>query len=91
MEETKTEYVLEDSFEVDHNELAGLRPQDCFTLGVEWEMFRQALLAKEPIDRMIHSDNLRRLTNLCNRYGRRSDSEQAGGGWVRIIVGDIVS
>ena len=60
-----THYDMLQSFHVDNGELDGLSPQDCFTLGVEWQMIYQHTLdGVIKIEQMVHSTNEDRLTAM---------------------------
>lgn len=54
-------------FGIDHGELDGLTPAECFVLGVEWQMI--AALAGKPdgFTRTAHRDNQERLEAILNR------------------------
>lgn len=55
-------------FGIDNGELDGLSPQECFTLGVEWEMIRQKILSLESFTHMLHAENRERVEALLNRH-----------------------
>ena len=73
------DFELVEPFDIDHGELDGLTLQQAFVLGVEWRMFREQLQTGDSFSRMIHTDNLERLTRLCQRHGR---------GWQEQILDD---
>lgn len=58
-------------FGIDEGELDGLTPQQCFTLGVEWQMVVQ--LADQPaaFARPVHADNHNRIAALLEKLGRQ--------------------
>lgn len=64
------EWGLVDSFGIDGNELDGLTPQECFVLGVEWQM--TAAQADQPyaFSRPIHLENRDRIEALLKKRGR---------------------
>jgi hypothetical protein len=64
------DYGLVHSFHIDHGELDDLSPQECFTLGVEWQMFRAQLEDGEPFERQVHGKNVGRLKALVADFGR---------------------
>ena len=65
------DYGLVEPFGIDDGSLDGLSPQECFTLGVEWEMFRQRLKAEETaFQEQVHSANAGRMQAMCQRHGR---------------------
>lgn len=78
-------------FDIDHGELSGLTPQMCFTLGVEWQMFRDAMeRTPEPFERQIHTANSARLQAMCMRAGRHVKEEWLHDdydGWRVLVVG----
>jgi hypothetical protein len=63
-------YGLVEPFDIDRGELDGLTPQECFTLGVEWEMFRARLESGEAFVTQVHTANAQRLLAMCRRKGR---------------------
>lgn len=65
-----SEYELCEPFEIDHGELEGLRLQDAFTLGVEWQMVADDLDTGREFYRIIHTDNIKRIKAMCERRGR---------------------
>lgn len=66
-------YNLIDSFNVDNGELSGFTPTQCFTLGVEWQIFRQKLLTEpRPFKMMIQADNQKRLELLTISHKRKA-------------------
>jgi hypothetical protein len=66
----RAEYEMCEPFDIDHGELEGLRLQDAFVLGVEWQMVHQQLENGREFDRMIHADNIKRIRAMCERRGR---------------------
>lgn len=82
-----------------------IEPFDCddpqFCLGVEWEMFRQKLLAGSPFTEMVHRDNAERLAAMCDRHNRFAEvqpcpvvegfDEKHFDDWRTIVVGGIKS
>jgi hypothetical protein len=81
------EYGLIEPFEVDGGELDGLRPQEIFALGVEWEMFRRRLVSGHPFTVYALSNNAGRLNKLAERSGRFVETRPAKEGWSLITVG----
>jgi hypothetical protein len=65
------DYGLVEPFGIDNGELSGLSRQECFTLGVEWQMFREKLDA-EPgaFSEQVHMANVARLSAMCRRRKR---------------------
>lgn len=66
------DYRCVEPFDIDHGELDGMTPQECFTLGVEWQMFRRQMEDGEPFERQVHSANADRLIAMCRRNGRNA-------------------
>jgi hypothetical protein len=81
------EFGLVESFDVDSGELDGLSPQMCFSLGVEWEIFRQRLKSGKPFTEIYMSPNGDRLAKLAERAGRFVEARPASDGWTKITVG----
>lgn len=65
-------YSLVEPFGIDHGELDGLTPQEVFTLGVEWQLFRGQLEHPdvEAFQFQAHTANAERLKAMCKRHGR---------------------
>jgi hypothetical protein len=72
------EYTLKESFHIDNGELDGLRPQECFVLGVEWAGVYQHIISDsdDPLYMTIHHANKSRLQGLCDKYKRFHDYVQ---------------
>lgn len=83
------DFGLVDSFHIDHGELDGLSPQECFVLGVEWSAAYALVLSDgEPTqERLIHHRNAERLTALCEKYGRFCEYIQDTDEWGRLFIG----
>ena len=66
------EYTLKESFHIDNGELDGLRPQECFVLGVEWAGVYGHLIGdgKDRLNMTVHHANSQRLIGLCEKHGR---------------------
>ena len=63
------EYDLMEPFDIDNGELDGLRPQECFVLGVEWQMCAALADTGKAWGKMIHLMNLPRIEAMLNRRG----------------------
>jgi hypothetical protein len=85
-----TDYELVQPFDVDDDSLSGLSPQECFSLGVEWQMFRSQLEAGKPFTLTVLANNANRLTKLAERTQRFVEARPARDGWSLITVGDHV-
>lgn len=98
-----SEFGLVEPFGVDHGELDGLTPAQCFALGVEWEMFRR-LLEKTvgecsdgttsfktayAFSTMCNERNADRLLAMAERHGRFCESRTKHDGWTELIVGGL--
>jgi len=59
-----------ESFGVDHGELEGLSPQECFTLGVEWQMVRAKADQPDGFDQLVHAANRGRVEAMLDKRGR---------------------
>ena len=83
-----TTYSLVEPFEIDNGELDNLTPQECFSLGVEWQIFRTQLSEGNPFTSLVLSNNAGRLTALAERAQRFVEARPANDGWALITVGD---
>jgi hypothetical protein len=78
-------------FGIDHGQLDGLSPQECFVLGVEWEMVRALAGAPEGFGRPVHAANRGRLAALLDRRGRAyrlthmHDDPSEGWLWLEVV------
>lgn len=60
------EFGLIKSFDIDHGELDGQSPQQCFVLGYELAALDCALEAiEEPFSRPVHAENKARIEKSC--------------------------
>lgn len=85
------DFSLVEPFDIDNQELNGLSLQECFTIGVEWQMFRQRLLSTDqPFTELIHNINSARLTSMVERHGRFVECSPCAVGWDIIFVGDKI-
>lgn len=92
------EFGLIEPFDVDHGELDGLTPAQCFTLGVEWERFCCALYQSnpktgekkeeaQPFAFLCNERNAERLIAMAERHGRFCEQRTKHDGWTEIIIG----
>jgi hypothetical protein len=81
-----TEYELCEPFDIDHGELHGLNRQTVFVLGVEWQMVYQGLENGRDYARMIHSENIARVRNMCQRRGRTFEITPFNDDWAQLVV-----
>jgi hypothetical protein len=80
------QYGLIEPFETE--DLAGATPDMAFALGVEWEIFRQKLLAGDRFSDLIHDGNAQRVVRMVERHGRFCEHRPFSPGWAEITVGD---
>ena len=85
-----TDFELVEPFDVDNGELDGLSPSMCFTLGVEWETFRQKLKEARPFSTLVLDKNAARIVTMVERQKRFVEHHPHCEGWVVIAVGDYV-
>lgn len=64
------EFGLVKSFQIDHGELDGLRPQECFVLGYELAQVDQLLQGTARIRQPVHAANRSRIESSCIKSGR---------------------
>lgn len=83
---TMMHYELQEPFDVDHGELDGIPPHQIFTMGVEWEMFRQNLQTGKPLLLTISSYNQARFEKMCERRGRVCQTRVVHDDWCEIQV-----
>ncbi len=82
---------LVEPFEIDQASLAGYSPGYIFTLGVEWEMFRQRLYQGTPFTMLCLPENRTRFVRMAERHERFVEDRQTGAaGWTEIWVGDSI-
>lgn len=81
-----TDWGLQEPFDIDNDELSGLRPQDCFALGVEWQMVADEMETGEPFGWPIHAANSERIKRMCIRRGRKFRTKPNGEGWIWLEV-----
>jgi hypothetical protein len=79
-------YELIEPFEADDDSLAGLTPEQCFVLGVEWAMFRSKLLERTPFKEVVIADNAVRLASMAERHNRFVEVKPIGEGWAELDV-----
>lgn len=53
-----------ESFEIDDDSLKGLCPKECFTLGVEWQMFLERIKSGEVGLFIVHAVNAPRIQSM---------------------------
>lgn len=77
-------YSFVEPFDIDHGELDGLAPEQCFVLGVEREMCLSFIEHPDHESMQIHSANLRRILRMARRRGVELAWEDHGDGWATI-------
>lgn len=65
------EWGLVEPFDVDNGQLDGLTAAECFTLGVEWQMFRAKLDEDGSFVDQVHTANADRLMAMARRRGKQ--------------------
>jgi hypothetical protein len=86
------DYELVEPFETDENSLRGVNSEIAFTLGVEWQMFRQRLKTGQPFQILCLSLNTSRLVKMAERQRRFvEDRPTPWPGWSEIWVGDYLA
>lgn len=81
-----TTWGLQEPFDIDNGELDGLRPQDCFVLGAEWQLVSQQLDSGEAFSRPLHLANSERIKRMCIRRGRKFRTKPNGLEWLWLEV-----
>jgi len=85
------DYELIEPFETNDNSLKGVNSEIAFTLGVEWQMFRQRLKTGRPFQTLCLSLNTNRLVKMAERQRRFvEDRPTPWAVWSEIWVGDYL-
>jgi hypothetical protein len=72
MNVAERDFELVSSFGIDHGELDGMRPQECFVLGYELAQTDMRLATPEPIvNQPVHATNKERIEKRCIASGRQ--------------------
>jgi hypothetical protein len=88
----KWDYELVEPFDANGGSLHGVNPEIAFTLGVEWQMFRQRLKTGRPFQTLCLAMNTNRLVKMAERQRRFvEDRPTPWAGWSEIWVGDYLS
>jgi hypothetical protein len=85
--ESNAAWGLVEPFDIDGEGLDGIRAQECFALGVEWQIFRSRLQNGRPFTTLVLANNSARLTKLAERSQRFVESRPASDGWAELTVG----
>ena len=86
------DYELVEPFETDEHSLKGVNSEIAFTLGVEWQMFRQRLKTGRPFQTLCLAMNTNRLVKMAERQRRFvEDRPTPWAGWSEIWVGDYLA
>lgn len=64
------DFGLIKSFGIDHGELDGIRPQQCFVLGYELALIDNLLAGDDEIVRPVNAENRERVQAACKEAGR---------------------
>jgi hypothetical protein len=75
----------------DDGELDNLSPQECFVLGVEWQILYERLKAGGELDQPVHAVNAPRVAAMFERHGRTPTLFRSMEGWIRLRVPAIDS
>jgi hypothetical protein len=82
---------LIEPFDIDDDSLKGMTPEYAFTLGVEWQIFRQKLNLGKPFTTFCLPENANRLVKMAERHKRFvEDRPNVAQGWSQIFVGDYL-
>ncbi len=81
------QFDLIEPFETGGGSLAGLSQDMCFSLGVEWEIFRTKLASGEPFSELVVCHNADRLVRMAERQKRFVEHHPHSDGWVEVVVG----
>lgn len=69
---SEREFGLVKSFQIDHGELDGLSPQECFVLGYELAQIDHLVEeVAEEISKPVHAKNKSRIEKTCEDAGRQ--------------------
>jgi hypothetical protein len=86
------QFSLIEPFDVDDDSLNGLSPNYIFSLGVEWEMFRQKLATGKSFSVLCLPQNRDRFVKMAERHRRFvEDRQTACVDWLEVWVGDPIS
>ena len=84
------EFGLVKSFGIDHGELDGVSPQQCFVLGYELAQLDALLAAGKAIDKPVHAINQERIRKSCDDAERPYKLTWAPGdsseSWMHLVV-----
>ena len=80
-------FKLVEPFDIDGGELDGTSPQECFSMGVEWQMFRDRLANGQAFTCLVLSGSAGRLIELAKRSNRFAESVPVDDYWTQITVG----
>jgi hypothetical protein len=64
-------YGLVKSFDIDHGELDGLQPNECFVLGYELALIDELVKKPDAIAKPVHVENRERIEKSCRAAGRK--------------------
>jgi hypothetical protein len=80
-------FRLIEPFDIDDDELEGTSAQECFSMGVEWQMFREKLSDGQAFACLVTFGNAQRLMELAKRNNRFAESVPIDDYWTQITVG----
>jgi hypothetical protein len=79
-------FNIMEPFDIDRGELDGLRPQECFVLGVEWQMIAMLADKGKEFKKLMHPKNQARIEALLNRRGLEYRIEILNENWLQLNV-----
>lgn len=87
-----SDFELMEPFDTDVGSLNGIAPEFAFTLGAEWQMFRERLKSGKPFTTLCLPQNAARLVKMAERHRRFvEDRPNVFAGWTEIYVGDYLA
>jgi hypothetical protein len=86
--EQNAEWAVVEPFDIDDGSLENVSQAECFSMGVEWQLFRSRLASGKPFTDIFLANNAGRLTKLAERQQRFVEARPASDGWVSITVGN---
>jgi hypothetical protein len=89
MTENVGQFALVEPFDIDDGSLKGITPEKAFSLGVEWQLFKQRLDSHKAFTTFCLPENAIRIVKMVERHKRLvEDRPNAEQGWTQIYVGD---
>jgi hypothetical protein len=88
-------FGLIEPFHIDNGQLDGYTPQECFTLGVEWQKYWQFALNHDtglslpPGPHLLNSANLQRVLGLLQAHSVPFTHRLVNDDWAEVTFGDL--